>query len=866
MIKKLSCLLLCLYSLAIQAQTPLYKNPTAAVDLRVEDLLSRMSLKEKFMQLYMIPDDLNGSMDRFASGIYGLQIPDATTEKLNRVQQYLMEKTRLGIPAIFFDEALHGLVQKDATIFPQAIGLSASWDTTLMRTVAAAIASECRCKGINHVLSPVLNIARDVRWGRTEETYGEDPYLVSLMAYTYINEFEKAGIIATPKHFAVNVGDGGRDSYPINIDQLLLEEVYFPAFKMAINQAHARCVMSSYNSLNGSPCSANDWLLNQKLKKDWGFKGVVISDACATGGANMLHHTANDYADATANALNNGLDVIFQTSYENYTLFFEAFEKGLIKQEVIDNAVRRVLRLKFEMGLFDHPYAPISNSVNCFNSVEHHQIALKAAEESVVLLKNKHSILPLDKSIRNIAVFGSDAAKVNPGGYSGPATNSISILDGLKKVMGANTNITYTPGYSHKYKDYILIDSSFLTTIVNGKTVHGLTATYYNNIELSGTPAKTRTEKELSGQWTLMSPDPTLAFDWYSARWTTLLKVPESGQFSIGLEGNDGYRLYINDTLLIDQWNKTSFSKRTIDKTFLKDKTYALKVEFFESSGNGRLKLFWNYGVTDSTAILQEKAVANAKQADVLIMVAGLDEGEFRDRAILALPGSQELLIKTLAFTGKPLIVLINAGSAVDISNWENDAEAILDVWYPGDEGGIAVANVITGIANPAGRLPFSWPVNEGQLPLVYNHKPTGRGDDYINLSGMPRFSFGYGLSYSSFQYSQLEMPAKQLKAGDSVTISCVIKNTSSIDGDEVVQLYIHDEMSSTVRPVKELKAFQRVFLKAGASKKISFVLPPSAFSFPGSDLQPQIEAGDFRIMIGASSIDIRLRGIISLH
>ena len=678
-------------------------------------------------------------------------------------------------------------------------------------------------------------------------------------------QLEQAGIIATPKHFAVNSGEGGRDSYPVDLDERMLQEIYFPAFKMAITQAKARCVMAAYNSLNGSPCSANDYLLNQTLRKDWGFGGIVISDACATGGANMLHHTALNYADATANALNNGLNVIFQTSMDHYGLFYEAFEKGMISQEVIDNAVRRVLRLKFSMGLFDAPYADLYPNSDCYDHTLHHATALKAAEESIVLLKNTGSVLPLKAGQKTIAVYGLNAAIVNPGGYSAPADHSISILEGMKAVAGNNATILYSQGVQKHKDDLTLIDSMYMSSNINGKQQHGLKAEYFDNPLLQGMPQVTRNEKQLSGQWTLMSPDPKLSTDWYSARWTTTLNVPEDGVFTIGLEGDDGYRLYLNDTLVIDQWSKVSYSRRSIQKRFRKGQPCQLRAEFSESSGNGRLKLLWNYAVQDSSAMLLNEAASLAAKADALIVVASTEEGEFRDRAILDLPASQVALIHRLAQSGKPLIVLLNAGSAIDISDWEEEADAILDVWYPGDEGGRAVAEVLYGIVNPAGRLPFSWPASEGQLPLVYNHKPTGRGDDYVDMSGMPRFPFGYGLSYSNFEYSGLGFPKGSVAIGDSVRISCTIKNNGPYDGDEVVQLYLHDELASLVRPVKELKGFQRIFLKAGESRTITFTLPPSAFSFPGNHSEILTEPGDFRIMIGASSTDIRLRGMITL-
>ena len=368
----------------------IYKNPNAPIDDRVEDLLSRMTLEEKFWQLFMIPGDLSEGKEKYKHGIFGFQIATIgstrneseqileysgggstkeTALRINEMQKYFIEETRLGIPIIPFDEALHGLVRKDATAFPQSIGLAASWNTVLMDTVASVIAAQVKERGIRQILSPVINIARDVRWGRVEETYGEDPYLTSKMAVSYISAFEKHGVITTPKHFVANVGDGGRDSYPIHFNERLLEEIYFPAFKASIQEAGALSIMTAYNSLNGTQATANHWLLNNKLKNEWNFKGFVISDAGATGGANVLHFTSKNYAESTKQAIKGGLDVIFQTSYNHYPLFYEAFEKEMINKTDIDNAVKRVLYAKFKLGLFENPYVTIEDLENS-NSVK----------------------------------------------------------------------------------------------------------------------------------------------------------------------------------------------------------------------------------------------------------------------------------------------------------------------------------------------------------------------------------------------------------------------------------------------------------------------------------------------------------------
>jgi beta-glucosidase len=353
--------------------------------------------------------------------------------------------------------------------------------------------------------------------------------------------------------------------------------------------------------------------------------------------------------------------------------------------------------------------------------------------------------------------------------------------------------------------------------------------------------------------------------DWFSARWSGILKVPFNGPCRIGLEGNDGYRLYIDDSLMIDNWKKVSFGMQWVDLDLQNNRSYTLKVEYYETSGNGKLRLVWDAGVADSSQTKMQEALALAKRTDAVLVVCGIEEGEFRDRARLELPGGQGQMIRELADAGKPLIVVLTGGSAVDVSSWEKDADAIVEAWYSGDEGGTALARLLFGEIDPSGRLPFSWPMEVGQLPLVYDHQPTGRGDDYVDLSGMPRYPFGYGLSYTRFEYSDLQLSTTSIKAADTLFVNIRIKNTGDREGAEIVQLYVHDEIASVVRPVKELKAFQRVELKPGEQRSVKFALPPSAFSFYGSDHKEVIEPGDIKIMIGASSADIRLRGSVTI-
>lgn len=864
-----------------------YKNPNLPIDQRVEDLLSRMTLKEKFWQMFLIPGDLSDGKERYKDGVFGFQVAakpqsenaagqmlnyaagtnGAETAKLiNEIQEFLVKETRLGIPMIPVDEALHGLVREGATAFPQSIALAATFDTTLMAQIGEAVAKEVKTRGLRDILSPVINLTTDVRWGRTEETYGEDPVLSAMIGVSYIRQFEKMGVITTPKHFVANVGDGGRDSYPIYSSEMALEEGVLYPFKEAFLNAGSRSVMTSYNSLNGTPCTANNWLLNKKLKEEWGFKGFVISDAGATGGANVLHFTAADYAESTRNAIENGLDVLFQGSYDHYPLFWKAFETGMISQKTIDNAVRRILRAKFELGLFENPYVDPEQAKIWNNHPSHRALALKAAEESIVLLKNDKNILPISSKVKSIALIGRDAGEARLGGYSGPGVNKVSIVDGIRKFTGGKVKISYTAGGERKVDHFSNVPSENLSCIENGKSEKGLIGEYFSNPKFEGTPAMTRRDGTIAFGWTLFSPNPKIPYDWFSARWVGKLKAPRTGKIQIGLRGNDGYRLYLNNQLVLDCWRKQSFGTHTVSYNFVNGKEYDIRLEYFETAGNARLKLVWD--ASDNDAVLKEniaKAVSLARNSDLAVVVAGINEGEFSDRAMLSLPGNQEELIREVAKAGKPTVVLLVGGSAVTMSDWMEQVDGIVDVWYPGEEGGNAIAKILFGECSPSGRTPITWPLNEAQLPLIYNHKPTGRGDDYNNLTGQPLFPFGFGLSYTSFEYSDLAFDKKEISSSDSFKATFKVKNTGKYDGDEVIQLYIRDVLASVAQPIIALKDFQRIHLKSGEEQALSFTITPRMLSMLNGDLKRVVEPGDFRILIGSSSKDIRLRAVITV-
>jgi beta-glucosidase len=863
-----------------------YKNPDLPVDLRVKDLLTRMTPEEKFWQLFMIPGDISGDREKFKTGIFGFQVStvgntgDAaqqlltyhagsnaseTASKINEMQRFFLEESRLGIPIIPFDEALHGLVRAGATAFPQAIGLAATWNTDLVHQVAEAIAKESKTRGIRQILSPVVNLANDVRWGRTEETYGEDPYLSAEMGVAFVSAFEKMGVITTPKHFVANVGDGGRDSYPIHFSERFMRETHLVPFEAAVKRGGARSIMTAYNSYDGTPSTASDWLLNKVLKEEWGFDGFVISDAGGTGGANVLHMTASDYQDATAKSMVGGLDVIFQTNYDHYKLFSPPFLDGTIPQEVTDLAVARVLKLKFELGLFEDPYVDPAEADTWNGHASHRQLAKEAARQSVVLLRNEDQVLPLSKNLRSLAVIGPDADAARLGGYSGPGNNKVSILDGIKNKVGGSVEINHAKGCRLVHTEYNTIPANALSCRVNGQTSTGLSGEYFSNVTWEGEPVFTRIDPKVDFRWTLFGPDPDkMPYDFYSVRWTGKLKAPESGTFNIGIDGNDGYRLYIDGKLLIDKMIKRSREATLAGFHFEKDREYDLRIEFYEPVGNAWFRLIWDIGVEDEEAEMEE-AVRLAARSDAAVLVVGIVEGEFEDRALLGLPGRQEELIKRVAATGTPVVVLLVGGSPVTMTSWMEAVPGILAVWYPGEDGGSAVADILFGDYNPAGRTPVTWPVHEGQLPLVYNHKPTGRGDDYINLTGQPLFPFGYGLSYTTFQYHDLKVGQSSITAGDSTWVSVKVTNSGKVAGDEVVQLYLRDELSSVARPVRELKGFRRIHLKPGETAEVNFGITPEMLSMLNEDLETVIEPGDFRIMIGASSKDIRIRTIINV-
>jgi beta-glucosidase len=482
------------------------------------------------------------------------------------------------------------------------------------------------------------------------------------------------------------------------------------------------------------------------------------------------------------------------------------------------------------------------------------------------LLKNEQQLLPLHSSIKKIAVIGDEAVQARLGGYSGPGNGTVNILEGIKSQLSADQSVLYAEGTTLHQPKLSLVPTTHLFTDQSLKA-NGLIANFYKDIAPGNQLIKTVQVNQINAAYTFMPPDPALTTDHYSIRYEGYITVPSSGHYQLALEGNDGFRLFLHEQLLIDQWDKISYHQNATKVYLEKGQSYPIKVEFYESKGNGLIKFLWAKEGDDLATQKIEAACRVASQSDVAIVVAGIHEGEFQDRASLALPSHQEQLIEAIAATGKPVVVLLVGGSAITMQRWINKVQSIMMLWYPGEEGGHAIADLLFGKANPAGRLPITFPQTEGQLPLVYNHKPTGRGDDYHDLSGEPLFPFGFGLSYTQFKYHNMQLSSDTIKGKQTVTISVDVSNIGKRAGEEVVQLYIRDELSSVATPVLSLKGFQRVAIAPGGTKTLHFNIDSSKLSLINKKGLTVTEPGHFRLMIGPSSRYLPLKqNLVYIH
>jgi len=850
---------------------PAIRPPEAPVDQRVSDLIRKMTLEEKVAQLRCTIKKVEWGVNIREDGLGGAgpvlrsSTAAVAAEKANSIQRLAQAKTRLGIPVLIHDEGLHGLVGNGATSFPQAIGLAATWDPELVGKVARATAREARSRGIRQLLSPVVNVVRDVRWGRVEETYGEDPYLQSRLGVAFCAAVEAEGVIATPKHFVANSGDGGRDSYPVHSSQRELREVYFPPFEACIREAGARSIMASYNSLDGIPCSANKWLLTDILRREWGFTGIVVSDYESVEWIADKHSAAANWKEAAARAVMSGLDVELPEADAFGAPLVEAVREGLVSEEAIDTAVTRVLRAKFQLGLFENPFVDTLAAGQLNDSPEHRALARLAAQKAIVLLKNSDGLLPLPKTVRSIAVLGPMIDTVALGGYSGYGTKVVPLLEGIRAALPQSVKVRHARGCALGFTALPPVPSRNLVPPDGKPGEHGLRAEYFANRSLTGTPAFVRRDSSILFEWAMGSPDPSLPLEGFSIRWTGALKPDVSGEYLLGAATDDGVRLWLGGKLLIDSWyDRGALLDRTT--VFLETgKTYALKIEYYENSGWAYAGLVWQLRTGEDPRV--REAVDMARASDVAIVAVGITEGEGYDRSSLSLPGNQEALIAAVAATGTPTVVVLMTGSAVTMAPWIDRVAAVLQPWYGGEEGGAAIADVLFGDVNPGGKLPITFPQAVGQVPLYYNHRPTGRADVYADLSGDPLFAFGHGLSYTTFKYADLATASKGALGKDgSIDISARVTNTGARAGDEVVQLYLRDVVGRVTRPVKELRGFRRVTLQPGETAMVRFTLAKRDLETLDEGLRPVLEPGVVNVLIGSSSADIRLTGSLTVH
>jgi len=834
---------------------PPYKNANLSVEVRVEDLLKRMTTEEKLNQLRCDSRAWDRAIDTVGYGeTYDILRPLTSIDAANRTNEIQKRalKSRLGIPLVIHDEALHGLIGNGTTSFPQSIAMAATWSPDMVSQTAAATAEEARARGVRHVLSPVINVIRDARWGRVEETYGEDPLLSSKMGVAFVKSFETRGVATTPKHFVDNSGDGGRDSHAVEISERSLREVYLPPFEAVIREGGAGTIMSSYNSVNGRAASANHWLLTDILRTEYGFKGWVASDYGAVAGILELHHNTANAKKTAAAALNAGMESEWPNTYIWGRGLEDAVKENLISEKTLDEAVRRVLRVKFTLGMFESPFADPEHVEQIVQSKQHQAIALQAARMAMTLLKNENKTLPLRKSISSVAVIGPEAnAEIPLGGYSGFNIPRDSLVSALKAKLGIGVKIDWARGAG--------FSSSKAMPPVAASEFVGLKGEYFANQDLMGLPTLVRFDSQIDFDWGEGSPDKLIPDDHFSIRWTGKLVPEETGDYKISLTTDDGSRLWIGGRKLIDDWKIHPANTDEATIHLRAGVPVDFKLEYFENTGQASAKLGWGIEGRGNPEINQ--AVQLAKKSDVVIIMAGIIEGEGQDRAYLDLPGNQEEMIQKVTATGKPVVVVLVAGSPVTMQHWVDKVPAILDAWYPGEKGAVAIADTLFGDNNPGGKLPMTFPLSVGQCPTYYNLEPSGRGYDYVDLSGRPQFPFGFGLSYTTFEYSNLKITPDRVGYHDSVQVSFDVQNIGPVVGDEVAQLYLHQAVSSIVRPIKELEDFSRITLQPLQRKTVTFTLKPNQMAIWNEKMRRVIEPGRFEIMVGSSSDDIRLRG-----
>lgn len=836
---------------------PAYQNPLLPVQTRVSDLIKRMTLEEKIQQ-----------MQNKAPAIKRLG-----------VQEYN-----------WWSEGLHGVARAStATVFPQAIGLAATWNENLMFKVATAISDEARAKhhhaanqGKRHyyqgltLWSPNINIFRDPRWGRGQETYGEDPYLSGRLAVQFIRGLQGDNkqhlkTVATVKHFAVHNGpEPERHSFDAVIDDRDLHQNYLPQFEMAIKTGAAQSLMCAYNRVNGVPACASPKLLNHILRQDWGFTGFVVSDCGAILDIHKYHKVTQTPEQSAALSVKAGTDLNCGDTYGHLP---KAVQQGLISEAEIDLALSRLFTARMQLGMFDapqsrshnsnphgNPYAQIPYSV--VDSRKHQTLALEAARESIVLLKNKNNTLPLSKNIKSIAVIGPNADQwlMLQGNYFGLPSNPITPLEGIKSVVSEGTQVSFAQGsgIAENVPVFYPIPSPVLSH--GGKP--GIRAEFFNRASLDGTALYSQTHQTVDANWVERAPRADMDSDNFAVRWRGQLTPSQSGRYKIGLLGTCKTTVSLDGKQIIQhqEFADELSDPRTKSSDWLTleaGKSYNVEVTAIDTFADARVQLQW----AAPQPKLKAQAIDLAENSDAVVMFMGLTpmlEGEemdvevdgFRggDRTKLGLPKVQQQLIKDITALGKPTVLVALNGSALAI-NWAQDnVPAIVEAWYPGQAAGQAIADVLFGNYNPAGRLPVTFYKSESQLPPFEDYRITNQ--TYRYFKGEPLYPFGFGLSYSTFNYSDFSAPS-QIPVNTSVDVEVSVQNTSNRDGDEVVQVYAAQAQPDARAPIQSLVAFERIQLAAGSKKTLKLRIPKEAFSSFNSHGERTYKPGDFTLKVG---------------
>lgn len=859
-----------------------YQNAGLSVEERVEDLLARMTLEEKILQTdqYFSCDfakqNENGlvteiDMERLHGFLRGnsvgsVQLRGMNAAQSNLVQRYAMERTRLGIPFLFSEEALHGLMKRGATCYPQQLTLAATFHPALGYRMGRGIGTETRASGIHETYSPVMDLIRDPRYGRGEESYGEDVHLCAAFAREVVRGLQGEGIdrpdavAAEPKHY-VGYGNpvGGLNCAPATMGRHDCWAWCLPVFEAAYVDGGAMNAMCSYNSIDGVPVSMDRELLTDVLRGQFGMQGFVRTDMTAVSRLYDWHFIAPTPKEAIRLGLDAGVDLqLYDFSHEQWQQgIAELVRDGEMAEAVVDGACRRVLRVKFLLGLFERPYTDEALEKKVLHCQAHQDVALQIAREAVCLLKNEGEMLPLSKMLKTVAVLGPAAAQLSLGDYTArpPEGHTISVLEGIRATVPPETEVLYERGCN------FLGDS--ITPFHRGMLMSedgnpGLSAKYYNNPDCAGEPVAVREDFMIQFNWIYNKPHPDVAANGFSVVWTGYVQMPDSLDGCIGLSSQDSMRLYVDGALLIDGWGEGKSADQMVDFQFEAGKRYAVRIEYKNDMRGARVIFGYNSGREDYT-----RAVEAAKGAEVAVVCLGDNEetsGENFDRVDLNLPGRQLEFLRAIHATGTPVVLVMQSGRPVT-ANWEQEhIPAILEAWFPGEKGGQAIAETLFGDNNPSGRLPITFPRAVGQIPCHYSRLPGG-GKRYVEMDWLPLYPFGYGLGYTAFDYANLQLSAQRVAPGETVTVSFDVTNTGPRQGVEVPQVYVRDCFSSTVKPRKELAGFCRVALEAGETRRVAIPLDKRVLRTLGSDYVWCVEPGEFSVMVGSNAENEALRG-----